>query len=146
MLMDKDDGMREILIEQAMAARLKAYAPYSGYLVGAALLADSGKVYCGCNIENAAYGPSNCAERTAVFKAVSEGERKFCAIAVVGGRREDACEDSSFAYPCGVCRQVLREFCDDDFLIIAAKGKDKYEILRLGQLLPHSFGATQLMA
>ncbi len=104
----------EELVGQALAAMKFAYVPYSGFTVGAALLTKSGKVYLGCNIENAAYGPSNCAERTAIFKAVSEGEREFAAIAVVGGKDGNAAD---IFPPCGVCRQVMQEFCEPSFMI-----------------------------
>ena len=103
------------LMQYAVKAREKSYSPYSNFKVGAALLGKSGKVYLGCNIENAAYTPTNCAERTAVFKAVSEGEKEFTAIAIVGGKGEQL---ASFCAPCGVCRQVLAEFCDKDFRLI----------------------------
>lgn len=102
----------EELYELACSARDRAYAPYSGFSVGAALLAKSGKVYLGCNIENRAFSPSNCAERTAFFKAVSEGERSFVKLAVAGGK---AGESPVFCPPCGVCRQVIAEFCAGDF-------------------------------
>lgn len=144
MIMTREMTAAEIgaLIRQAMAARKRAYAPYSGYLVGAALQTERGRIYRGCNIENAAYSPSNCAERTAFFKAVSEGERQFCAIAVVGGREEEA---EQFAYPCGVCRQVMREFCDPEtFRVIVAKGETEYRVYRLGELLPEGFGPENL--
>ena len=103
------------LIDIAKKAAENAYVPYSGYTVGAALLTKEGKVYSGCNIENAAYGPTNCAERTAFFKAVSEGEREFAAIAVVGGK---ALDFKDYFTPCGVCRQVMAEFCEKDFRIL----------------------------
>ena len=126
------------LIALALEARLKAYAPYSGFYVGAALLAESGKIYQGCNIENASYGATNCAERTAVFKAVSEGERKLSAIAIVGGMRE---KELTYAYPCGICRQVLREFCDpENMWVIIARSETEYKKMRLSELLPESFG------
>ena len=101
--------IEEELIKSALAARRLSYSPYSGFQVGAALLTKDGKIYTGCNIENAAYSPSNCAERTAFFKAVSEGARDFSAIAIVGGNREHVAKD--FCSPCGVCRQVMAEFC-----------------------------------
>ena len=124
------------LIEMAVKAREMAYAPYSEFKVGAALLAAGGQVYTGCNIENAAYSPSNCAERTAFFKAVSEGERDFEAIAVVGGK-----DTPGFCTPCGVCRQVMAEFCDPKkFKIILAVSKDKYDVFTLNELLPLGFG------
>ena len=126
----------EELVRQALAAMKFAYVPYSGFTVGAALLTKSGKVYLGCNIENAAYGPSNCAERTAFFKAVSEGEREFSAIAVVGGKDGDAAD---IFPPCGICRQVMREFCEDDFRIYMV-GKDGVYLERtLNEILPDSF-------
>ena len=130
------------LIRLALAARQMAYAPYSKYRVGAALLTKRGKVYQGCNIENAAYTPSNCAERTAFFKAVSEGERGFEAIAIVGGSQDNP---TDYAYPCGVCRQVMMEFCNPDtFQIILATGKEQYEVFTLRGLLPLGFGPDNL--
>ncbi len=124
------------LIELAVAAMEKAYAPYSGYTVGAALLCDDGTVYTGCNIENAAFGPTVCAERTAIFKAVSEGKRSFTALAVCGGK--DGVITSLFP-PCGVCRQVMREFCKDSFTVYLAGPDGTYETRTLAQLLPDSF-------
>ena len=124
------------LVRQAFQARVKAYAPYSGFLVGAALLSEEGKVYTGCNIENAAYGPSNCAERTAFFKAVSEGSRRFTAIAVVGGL--------DYIFPCGVCRQVMAEFCGGSFLVIAARSPEDYCCYEFGEIFPHAFGPGDL--
>ena len=132
----------EKLLELALDARKNAYVPYSGYAVGAALLTKSGKVYLGCNIENAAYGPSNCAERTAFFKAVSEGEREFSAIAVVGGKDGDAAD---IFPPCGVCRQVMMEFCDPEtFKIILALDPEHYDVYTLKELLPLGFGPQNL--
>lgn len=130
------------LIQAAMEARERAYAPYSNYLVGAALLAEGGEVYQGCNIENASYGAANCAERTAFFKAVSQGERAFRAIAVVGGSRELKQGDvfPDMAYPCGICRQVMREFCGPKFRILVGRNIDDYEEYTLEELLPESFG------
>ena len=133
----------EELVRQALAAMKFAYVPYSGFTVGAALLTKSGKVYLGCNIENAAYGPSNCAERTAIFKAVSEGEREFAAIAVVGGK--DGVVTDIFP-PCGVCRQVMQEFCAPDFMIYMGRGDDSYEAVPLEQLLPYGFNAAKYMS
>lgn len=129
------------LIDLAMEAMTHAYAPYSGYKVGAALLTKAGKVYTGCNIENASFGPTNCAERTAFFKAVSEDERDFAAIAVVGGK--DGVVTDIFP-PCGVCRQVMREFCGDDFLIymITPEGCEAHT---LAEILPFSFSAQKHM-
>lgn len=128
------------LLELAVKAREKAYAPYSGFRVGAALLGKSGKIYTGCNVENAAYTPTNCAERTAVFKAVSEGEKDFKAIAIVGGKGE---EIADFCAPCGICRQVLAEFCDGDFRILLGT-PDNVSVHTLAELLPYSFGKNDL--
>lgn len=125
------------LIEKALEAREYAYVPYSKFAVGAALLSESGNIFTGCNVENAAFGPSNCAERTAFFKAVSEGERRFTAIAIVGGSRAD--KPQKIIYPCGVCRQVMVEFCRPDFRIICAKDTDEYEIYTLEEMIPNSF-------
>jgi cytidine deaminase len=125
------------LIKLAMEAREKSYCPYSGFAVGAALQTKEGKIYQGCNIENAAFTPTNCAERTAFFKAVSEGEKEFCRIAIVGGKRDGALKPT---FPCGVCLQVMQEFCDPDaFEVILATAEEKYEILKLRQLLPYGF-------
>jgi len=123
------------LIKEAVKARERAYAPYSGFKVGAALLCANGEIYRCCNIENAAYSPSNCAERTAVFKAVSEGVTDFSAIAVVGGK------DSllELCAPCGVCRQVLSEFCPPDFPVVLGTDGKNYKVFKLGELLPHAF-------
>ena len=132
-----------LLIEKALQARKKSYSPYSNYQVGAALLTDAGEVFLGCNIENAAYSPTNCAERTAIFKAVSEGKKKFDAIAIVGGPKD--MEITQYAYPCGVCRQVMMEFCDPErFQIIVAKSVEEYEVKTLKQLLPEGFGTANL--
>ena len=128
------------LMASAVAAREYSYSPYSGYRVGAALLGADGRIYTGCNIENAGYSPTNCAERTAVFKAVSEGEREFIAIAIVGGKGE---ETASFCAPCGVCRQVLAEFCDSDFAVVLGN-PEHYEVFSFAQLLPFSFGKADL--
>lgn len=129
------------LIKTAIEMTKKSYAPYSHFHVGAALLDKNGKVWTGCNIENAAYGPSNCAERTAVFKAVSEGCKEFSAIAIMGGMEDENgnVKIKDFCSPCGVCRQVLAEFCDKDFKIILANGKGEQKICTLGELLPLSF-------
>lgn len=127
----------KMLIKLAMEARGKSYCPYSGFAVGAALQTKEGKIYQGCNIENAAFTPTNCAERTAFFKAVSEGEKEFCRIAIVGGKKDGVLELTS---PCGVCLQVMQEFCDPDaFEVILATTEEKYEILKLRQLLPYGF-------
>lgn len=130
---------KELLLK-AVEARDFAYAPYSNHKVGAALLGKSGKVYTGCNVENAAYTPTNCAERTAIFKAVSEGEREFSAIAIVGGIGYTL---SAVCAPCGVCRQVLGEFCDRDMPIIMGT-PEKIVVSTLGELLPLSFGKSDL--
>ena len=124
------------LLKGAMEAREHAYTPYSHFHVGAALLTKAGKVYQGCNIENAAYSPSNCAERTAFFKAVSEGERDFTAIAIVGNKRGEA---GDYCPPCGVCRQVMAEFCKADFEILLAKNTENWKSFTLEQLLPERF-------
>ncbi len=129
------------LCRLAVEAREKAYAPYSGYRVGAALLAKSGKVYLGSNIENAAYTPTVCAERTAFFKAVSEGETEFFAIAVAGGNGDKV--GGAFP-PCGVCRQVMAEFCDGDFKILTVTGDDTFEEYTLTELLPLAFSPKNL--
>lgn len=132
----------EKLIDTAIEQLNFSYAPYSNFKVGAALLTREGKIYTGCNIENAAYGPSNCAERTAFFKAVSEGERAFRAICIVGGKNGVLTE---YAAPCGVCRQVMMEFCKpDEFQIILATGREKYDIYTLRSLLPLGFGPDNL--
>ena len=127
----------EALCEQAKEAMKHSYSPYSGYRVGAALLCGDGSVYCGCNIENASFTPTICAERTAIFKAVYDGHRDLKAIAICGGK--DGVIAGAFP-PCGVCRQVMREFCDDDFEILLVS-KDGFEAVTLAQLLPHSFRA-----
>lgn len=124
------------LIEKAKKAAENAYAPYSGFKVGAALLTKSGRVYLGCNIESSSFSPTNCAERTAFFKAVSEGEREFEKIAVAGGKNGDF---SDYCTPCGVCRQVMSEFCGEDFKVLLGKNGEEYRELTLGELLPHSF-------
>lgn len=126
----------EELIKIAMESMSRAYAPYSGYKVGAALLCADGTVFTGCNIENGAFSPSICAERTAFAKAVSEGYRGFNAIAVCGGK--DGVISGIFP-PCGVCRQVMREFCKDDFLVYMIDKEGHYETRTLAQLLPDSF-------
>ena len=130
---------KELLLK-AIEAREMAYAPYSDHKVGAALVGKSGKVYTGCNVENAAYTPTNCAERTAIFKAVSEGEREFTAIAVVGGLGDKL---SDVCAPCGVCRQVLAEFCDGDLHVVMGT-PDKIVTSTLADLLPLSFGKSDL--
>lgn len=131
------------LLLRALDARENAWAPYSGFWVGAALLAKDGRVFTGCNIENAAYSPGNCAERTAFFKAVSEGAREFEAIAVVGGPPGAP----GRAYPCGVCRQVMMEFCDPAaFRILVGPSPEDFDAFTLEDLLPHGFGPKTLEA
>lgn len=130
------------LIRQAFVARRFAYTPYSHFQVGAALLAQNGKVYTGCNIENAGYTPTNCAERTALFKAVSEGERQFSAIAIVGSMQGTV--NALVTGPCGVCRQALYEFGGPALTVIMAKTEDDYIVTTLGELLPYGFGPANL--
>lgn len=130
------------LIRAAFAARGFAYAPYSRFKVGAALLGADGRIFGGCNIENAAYTPTNCAERTALFKAVSEGTTRFVAIAVVGGYDGGAAQAT--LTPCGVCRQALYEFGGADLLVIMAKTEQDYTTCTLGELLPQGFGPANL--
>ncbi len=132
------------LIELAKAAMERAYAPYSGFRVGAALLTADGQVYTGCNVENASFSPTCCAERTAFFKAVSEGARDFAAIAVVGGQGGRI---AGFCPPCGVCRQVMLEFCGPDFPIHMGGPDGQLKTVPLSELLPHAFrGEEQLSA
>ncbi len=156
LIQDTNEATNEILIEmmkavpvkdlisKAMEARLIAYAPYSHYQVGASLLTRDGKIFHGCNVENASYGVSNCAERTAFFKAVSEGYREFRAIAIVGSPEGHLIDQ--FAFPCGVCRQVMMEFCDPErFLVIVAKSETDYKVYALKELLPEGFGPGNLL-
>jgi len=130
------------LIRAAFAARKFAYTPYSRFQVGAALLTKQGKVYTGCNIENAGYTPTNCAERTALFKAVSEGERAFSAIAVVGSM--EGTVNTLVTGPCGVCRQALYEFGGPALTVIMARTEEDYIVTTLGELLPYGFGPANL--
>lgn len=130
------------LIQLAFEAREYAYTPYSHFKVGAALLAKNGQVFKGCNIENAGYSPTNCAERTALFKAVSEGVREFEAIAIVGSMEGET--NQLVTAPCGVCRQALFEFCGNDLRVILAKSTEDYLELTLGDLLPYGFGPANL--
>ena len=129
------------LMDLAFKARKSSYSPYSGYAVGAALLAGDGRVFLGCNVENASYSPTCCAERTAFFKAISEGVHTFSRIAIVGGKRGE--EPESFFTPCGVCRQVMREFAPD-LEIICLNGHGEEKTFTLPELLPHSFGPDHL--
>lgn len=152
-----DSELKQKLIRMALEARLSAYAPYSMYLVGAALLSEDGTIYTGCNIENASYGATNCAERTAVFKAVSEGKRKFTAIAVAGGKAAESENEKAadvtegekaatdYAFPCGICRQVLREFSDPaQMTVLICRSAEDYKEMTLEELLPESFGPANL--
>ena len=135
--------MVEKLIDTAIEQLKFSYTPYSNFKVGAALLTKSGKIYTGCNIENASYTPTNCAERTAFFKAVSEGVRDFQAICIVGGKNGKLTE---YTAPCGVCRQVMMEFCNPKtFQIILAVDKERYEIYTLEELMPLGFGQLNLV-
>lgn len=122
----------KLLLEKAYEGRKNAYAPYSKFKVGAAVLMENGKIYTGCNIENASYGATNCAERTAIFKAISEGNRKICAIAIVGA-------DDEYTYPCGICRQVIAEFADKNTEIILGKKSLEYIVKTLAEILPGAF-------
>ncbi len=124
------------LCKEAIDAMKNAYAPYSGYKVGAALLTEKGKLFAGCNIENAAYTPTVCAERVALFNAISSGERNFTAIAVAGGK--DGVISGAFP-PCGVCRQVMAEFCAHDFTVLVVTGEDSYKKYTLNELFPQAF-------
>ena len=138
-----EQGMVEKLIDTAIEQLKFSYTPYSNFKVGAALLTKSGKIYTGCNIENASYTPTNCAERTAFFKAVSEGVRDFQAICIVGGKNGKLTE---YTAPCGVCRQVMMEFCNPKtFQIILAVDKERYEIYTLEELMPLGFGPLNLV-
>ncbi|MCB2307081.1 cytidine deaminase [Clostridium estertheticum] len=127
----------EKLVSQALQARKNAYAPYSNFKVGAAVLTDDGKVFTGCNIENASYGATNCAERTAIFKAVSEGYKTIKAIAIVGVQND-------YTYPCGICRQVIAEFAADDTKIILGKNDTEYIVKTLDEILPGAFTKKDL--
>lgn len=132
----------QALIRKAFEGRQFAYTPYSHFRVGAALRAKDGRVYTGCNIENAGYTPTNCAERTALFKAVSEGVREFDAIAIVGSKQGEV--NTLVTGPCGVCRQALYEFGGDSLAVIMAKTEDDYIVTTLGELLPYGFGPANL--
>ncbi len=133
--------MKEKLTTAAKQAMLQAYAPYSGFCVGAALLCTDGTIYTGCNIENAGYSATNCAERTAFFKAISDGKKSFAAIAVCGGKNGQLTDTP--VSPCGICRQVMREFCDDDFQVHMVTD-NAVKTLTLGELFPLSFGPDTL--
>lgn len=135
------------LIEKAFEARKNAYIPYSGYAVGAALACADSRIFTGCNVENASFGATNCAERTAFFKAVSEGARDFRAIAIVGGvwqgQDEKPYSVKDYAYPCGICRQVMKELGGDDLTVIVARSREDYKVWTLAKLLPEGFGGWQ---
>lgn len=130
------------LVKEALAAREFAYTPYSKFNVGAALLCKNGRVFRGCNIESASYTPTNCAERTAFFKAVSEGEREFSAIAIVGGPA--GAPPADFCYPCGVCRQVMAEFCGRDFKVYISKSESEIREYSLDEIIPFAFTQEDL--
>ena len=138
--MENSNELYRTLMEAAARAREFAYAPYSNYCVGAALLAEDGRIFTGCNVENAGFSATNCAERTAIFKAVSEGAQRFLAIAVVGGKRGEV---SPLCPPCGVCRQVLAEFCPPDLTVLLGT-PEKPNVYSLGELLPLSFTGEEL--
>lgn len=131
-MLNKEKIDMKMLVERAKEAVSNAYAPYSGFCVGAAVLTESGKIYQGCNIENASYGATNCAERTAIFKAVSEGEKKICAIAIMS-------KAGDFTPPCGICRQVMSEFMELDAPVILGNHVGEIKIFQLGELLPANF-------
>lgn len=134
----------EKLARAALEARKMSYCPYSGFAVGAAVLCTDGSIYTGCNIENSAFSPTVCAERTAIFKAVSEGHKKFSVLAVAGGKQEDDLP-SDYCMPCGVCRQVMMEFCrPSSFEIISVKTVDDYRCYTLEEILPLGFGASSM--
>lgn len=133
----------EELLDLAERARQNAYAPYSGYSVGAALLAQDGSVTSGCNVENASYGGTICAERTALVRAIAEGKRSFCAIAIVGGRQGEAAKEPFM--PCGICRQMLREFCTEDFRVLV-RGEEGTVVRTLAELIPEGFTARTMQS
>ncbi len=138
-----DPEMTGRLIRDAMKMRERSYCPYSGFSVGAALLTKEGRIYSGCNVENAAYPNGICAERTAFVKALSEGEHSFSVIAIAGGK---AAVPEGYSFPCGECRQFMREFCDPEtFVIIAARSEEDYKSYTLEELLPESFGPGNLV-
>ena len=137
---DVGENLIKELIRSALEGRENSYAPYSGYRVGAAVLSSKGLMYSGCNVENASYGATICAERNAVFTAVAAGQREFVAIAIAGGPDSESAPLSGYAYPCGMCRQVLSEFGSSDMKVIVAKSVEDYEVYTLGELIPHGFG------
>ena len=127
----------KLLVEKAIEARNMAYAPYSNFKVGAALVTEDGSIYTGCNVENVSYGASNCAERTAIFKAVSEGHHTINMLAVVG-------DEKDYTYPCGICRQVILEFASEDFKMIIIKNEEEYMIKTLNEIMPYAFSKEAL--
>ena len=129
----------ENLMSEAIEAQKFSYSPYSSFQVGAALLTKDGKIYRGCNVENVAFGPSNCAERTAFFKAVSEGDKEFSAIAIIGNPKGKKRNKGDYCSPCGVCRQVMAEFCDPSFEVILGNDVDDYKVYTLEEILPLTF-------
>ena len=138
-----DEELIVTLLINAFEARTFSYSPYSGYAVGAAILTDDGEVFRGCNVENSSYGATICAERCATLKAVSEGKKKFKAIAIVGAPK-DATEVNDYAYPCGICRQFLSEFGGGDMTVIVGKSIDDRKIYKLSELLPEAFSSDNL--
>ena len=135
----------KLLVKKAFEAQKRSYSPYSNFNVGAALLGTNGKIYEGCNIENAAFTPTNCAERTAFFKAVSEGQKEFSAIAIVGGKNGAKEDEAEYCAPCGVCRQVMMEFCNPKtFKVYLAKSEDDYIEYTLEEILPLGFSGKNL--
>ncbi|MFZ2539442.1 MAG: cytidine deaminase [Oscillospiraceae bacterium] len=137
--------MIKTLIEKALEAQKNAYSPYSDFCVGAALLSKDGQIFTGCNIESVSFTPTICAERTAISKAVSENVRSFTMIAIVGKKRNAPQEEINYVAPCGVCRQMLVEFCQKDFKVILAKTADDYKVYTLEELLPYSFSPLELL-
>ena len=142
--MENEKDVIQDLIRRAMKAREYSYSPYSNFSVGAAILSESGKIYTGCNIESACYTPTICAERVALFKAVSEGERKFKMLALVGGPKNGEKKTEEIVSPCGVCRQMLYEF-GKDLKVVMADNEEKYEVRMLEELLPYGFGPDNLI-
>lgn len=138
----REDQVYAELVKAALDARKTAYVPYSHFSVGAALLTGEGDICTGGNIENASYGATNCAERTAIFKAVSQGKRAFRAIAIAGGM--EGMEPVEYAYPCGICRQVMQEFAGEDFRVLVVKSLSDYRVHTLEELLPYGFGGESI--
>lgn len=136
--------MIKALIESALNAQQYSYSPYSNFCVGAAILSTDGRIFTGCNIENAAFSPTICAERTAIAKAISENAHTFTMIAVVGKKLNSSSNEIGFVTPCGVCRQVLAEFCTNDLKIILARTPNDYKVVTLGELLPQAFSPGNL--